>query len=299
MTSRVTASTVARFATRNSGFPLVIERDPGVFSDSDAHLLISPANVATKIVANVGSVRLGATKPVEVAGGILQVSGGSASLPRMPIYSSPEFRVLFAFDIETGDEITPQVTYNGVNNEVRLSLPCYAAIEYTRYTGRVQELIYTPLVEASSAGSNTTFGVIAAFAPPSSLTVYQVDGTTEAGTDDIELYRIISYAVTTPDGEFEMPPGYPGSGAYPGKPTLDLTTHLRTERVHEIGKMRSDGYAFVTTYNVTRLNPYIGDLGYTIPTVCRSATLDPNKYSKSVILKAKDFIASRGLGCGA
>lgn len=304
MTQPVSAHTVARFPVAGDGFPIVIEGDPGVYSDGDVHLLISPVGTWDKIAVDVGAYRLGSIKPIDVPAGVLQFNGSnSASLPRIPVHSSPSFTLLFAFDGDTGDEITPAVTYNGVANQVALNADnVHGMVSYSAYVSRAQELIYTPVTEnLGSGGIKVTYGVIAAFRKkPPSLTIYQTQFPTFEGIHDIEVYRKISYAVTTPDGEFEMPPGYPNSGAYTApaaSPDLDLSTHLRTERVHEIGKMRADGYCYVTEFNVTKLNPYIGNLNYTIPTSCRTATLDPDKYSRDIVLKAKDFIASRGLGC--
>lgn len=318
--ARVTAHVVASFKNQAASQSLEIEGDPQPHKDELRHLLLFPS-LPVSLATNVGTIARGSTRPIDVPGGIIQFSGGNtASLPREPVYSSPAFNVLFAFDTDgnpTGGEtggISPH--YDSTTRQVRVNRACHAAVAYTAYKTSALELIYTPLTEATTGsfgsqitgqtGTKVTYGVVSAFHKPSrAMAMFDVQLTSliEPGEQDVELYRIVSYAVTTPDGEFEMPPGYPTSGAYttstpPVTFVLDLTTHLRTERLHEIGRMRPNGDAYPTSYNVKVLNPFLGSAVYTIPKVCKvSTSMDPKIYSIDKILKAKNWIAARGLGC--
>jgi|GEM_PF-7083626 len=293
MTARVTAHTVARFVEPSGGSPLLlIEPDPGAYLGIDVHLLISPPAVAESIVADVGQVRLKSIKEIDVTQGILEVSGSNTcSLPRLPA-TRPLLNVLFAFDAATGAVIHPTVRLNILTGLITLSKNCYAAVSYGSYKTRVQELLYTPLVE----GFSVTYGVIAAFRKPATMVIYQVELPTFNGQNDLEIYRITSPAITTPTGEFEKPPGFPTDGSYPGKTfVLNLDVYLQTKRVHEIGRMRPDGFAYVTRFYVPVLDPYIGDLAYSITKTLEESTL-PNDLPSNLVLKAKDYIASRQLG---
>jgi hypothetical protein len=287
---------VVNFGVDNTEGPLTIEGDPGIYFDSDIRLLLFPGSY-TAINTNIGSVRTGFTKTVEVPPGVLQFGGGStAQLPKKPVHSNPQFKVLFAFDLK-GVPLDISVSNNGA--AVNASKDCHAAVAYSGYLSSGLQLIYSPGVEAGIYGSSISYGVVAVYKAPSSIITHQVQPSSiEAGNVETELYRIVSYAVTTPEGEFEAPPGYPSTGTYPNKTLkLDVSTSLRTERVHEIGYMDSLGRGFVRSFHVTKLEPYIGDGNYTIPLVCKESTLPQDQYSRDVIAKAKDFVKSRNLGC--
>lgn len=292
MTDQVTGHVVGRFPDRaGSENALRIEPDPGNYAIGDIHLLISPPGKATSIAVDVGAYRLGSTKPIPVPAGVVMFSGSNtAALPRAPL-DDVQFRLLFAFDAKTGQPISPAVARRGA--QLVATSEFHGAVAYQAYTTLAQELIYTPLFE----GLRTVYGVVCAFAQPSDLVIYPVPLLElSSGQEDIELYRIISYAVTTPDGAFQMPPQYPTNGNYPGKSfVLNLDTHLRTKRVHEIGRMRPDGFAYVTTYHVAKLEPYVGDLSYTIPKVFEEGNLE-GAYPSEIVLRAKNYIASRKKG---
>lgn len=282
--------------------PLVIEGDPGAYGDDFIHLLLIPAVNAT-IVASVGNVQTRNVKPVNVPAGAITFSGSNvATLPRVPVYSNPTFQVLFAFNL-SGQGTSIGISYDAQANQVKANKACYAAVAYTEYQTSGRELLYSPEIVHFGKGSEQRFGVIAAFAPPRSLVTHQVQAPTfDNGNAEFEVYRKVSYAVATPDGEFEMPPSYPSSGSYPDRPTvLDVSTSLRTERVHEIGLMDANGRAWVRTFFVPVQEPYVGDAVYAQNLVnnlqCKVSTLPAGQFSNQLILKAKGFIKSQGLGC--
>jgi hypothetical protein len=145
----------------------------------------------------------------------------------------------------------------------------------------------------------TTFGVIAAYYPPRSQVVHQVQPFgVEEGNVEVELYRIVSYSVTNNDGEFENPPGYPADGSYPDRPlVLDTSQTLQTERAHEIGYMDQRGRAWVRSLFVPTVEPYIGDSNYAPTKFCKISTVPPDLFDKELIAKAANFVKSRGYGC--
>lgn len=290
------------FSVNNGSIPLQIVGDPGFYTGTDIHLLLLPG-VAATIRANVGSVRTGAVKPVDVSGGAVQFSGSNtAQLPALPMFGAPPtINVMFAFDLK-GVPISVGVTCDPSDGKLTASAPCYAAVAYGAYKTSGLELIYTSSVDIVGIDGSaiSTFGVVAAFYPPNNITTYQVQPPhSDFGEAGVELYRITSAAVTTPAGEFESPPGFPSTGTYPGKAfVLDIATYLQTERVHEIGYIDGvTGATRVWSPHIPVLEPYVGDTGYKIKTNCKVVTLDPKKYPSDLLSKAKSFIASRGLGC--
>jgi hypothetical protein len=276
---------------------LAIEPDPGLYADALIHLRLVP-DVAASLAADVGEVWAGNSKLIDVAPGVFQFSGSdTAQLPAPPVDSAPEFNVLFAFDSK-GQPTGASASCDPASGTVRLSRSCTAAVSYTAYKAGARMLTYRPKTEALAGGASTIYGVIAAYYQ-GALVIYQVQPSTiERGDAMIELYRRYSYKAITADGEFEIPPNYPTSGAYPGKSlVLDVTTSLKIERVHEIGYLDPDGRAEVRTPTVSVLEPYVGDFGYKPKIECRIATLSPSQYPKDVIARAQDFVKSKGLGC--
>jgi hypothetical protein len=306
MTGRniIQAQVAPTFGLQTGGLgvlPLVIEGDPGFYQDTDTHLLVTPAVGAT-LRATVGTLTRGNVKPVDVPGGMVQFSGSNtATLPRVPVYSSPLFNILFAFDME-GQPTSIAVVYDASSYQVRANKPCYAAVAYTPFKTSGEQYTYQADLQTFGNGSITTFGVIAAFYPPKSITTYQVPpSNVDGGEVDVEVYRRVSYAVTTPDGEFEKPPQYPTLGTYPDRPlVIDTGTSLRTERVHEIGFITEAGRAYVRSFYVPIREPYVGDAQYATNLAanleCKVSTL-PQALDPALVLKAKNFIKSRGLGC--
>lgn len=276
--------------------------DTGVFGDNDIHLLMIPA-VNASLSTDVGAVRFGATKPYNVPGGVLQFNGGTiATLPFQPGFSNPQFKSLMSFDL-SGNPAAVTFSFDGLNNQVKASRACYAALAFSAYEAAARIILYTPETTILGPGTSTTFGTIAAFAQPNNLVTFQVQPTSsDEGNIEIELYRRVSFAVTTPDGEFEQPPGYPGTGSYPDRPlVIDVSTSLRTERVHEIGLMDAAGRGWVRNFFVPVKEPYIGDVPYSdtlLATLgCKISTLPPSQFSTELILKAKQFVNSKGYGC--
>jgi hypothetical protein len=279
-----------------NGPPLTIEGDAGLFSDGYIHLLLSP-NVPATVRTNVGTVIEDGVKEYQVPGGVITFSNSdTASLQKEPTASNPEFTTLFAFD-DTGNVVQVSMFYDRPTFTIRASRAFTGVVAYTPYLTTSRKLLYSPGQEPSPGGAITTFGVVAAYYQ-GSLAIHQVDATTlENGLFMPEFYRIYSEKVITPDGEFEFPPGYPSSGAYPAKAfTLDTSVSLKIERVHEMGQIDEAGRVFITRPNVLILEPYVGDTAYKPVTAKRIATLDPKVYGADIIRKANDFIASKGLG---
>ena len=291
MSRPVQALAEVRFAPDASteDLRLDIEPDLGGAADLDVHLLLFPA-VDAQISADFGSVRFGNSKTVGVPPGIIEINGGtSARMPKIPI-ENPTLRVMRASDASgAAKPIAIGLEGNGV---IRASAECYAAISYTAYKARGREIIYTP----QTSGGVTTFGSIVAFYPPRSQTVYQVGAfDIDNGNVEVELYRIISHAVTTPDGEFEDPNA---DGSYSGASLkLDMSTHLRTERVHEIGYMDQRGRAWVRSIHVPIKEPFVGSAGYTPAKECRTSPVPPDLFTKEQIARAANFVKQRGYGC--
>lgn len=301
--AEVSAHVVARFpASAGGGGGLVIEADPGVYTGNDVHLLISPPATATSIVADIGSTRLGSVKPVPVQSGILQVSGAvTANLPRFVGNTAPTFQVLFAFDAETGAETEIGINYNALTNELRLSKAAYAAIRYSDYQSRAQELIYTPEINAPAGGVvSVRYGTIAAFAPPDDMVIYPVDiSTVEDGNVEFEVYRITSQVIGNNTGiEYEKPPNYPTSGAYPDPVTfvLELEGTFMTKRLHEIGFMDSFGRAWVRNFWRANLEPYLASDVFVPVKTIEPSPLPEDRFDPRIILKAKNWIAAKGQG---
>lgn len=301
--AEVSAHVVARFpASAGGGRGLTIEADPGIYGDSDVHLLISPPGVATIIGTDIGSVRLGSTKPIPVDGGILQISGSNtANLPRfVGGGTTPMFEVKLA--IIDGVQSEVSFTYNQLTNELRLSEAAHAFVKYSDYEIRAQELIYTPEVGMfPGGGALVRYGYVWAFAPPDDLVLYQVTpANLDLGNSEYEIYRITSPVIGNGTGiEYEKPPNYPNSGAYTAPPVafvLELEGTFQTKRTHEIGLMDSLGRAWVRTFFRANLEPYIGNSNFTPTKTLEPSTLPDDIFDKSLILKAKNIVAARGQG---
>jgi len=288
---------VVRFSDGAGGkIPLQIIGDTGVWADTDIHLLLLP-DVNATLKTNVGRATLGNSKVLDIAGGVIEISGSDvASLPFIPSVP-PSLTSLFAFDSEGNDLGSVAAWYDPVTFQVRLSHVCTGAIEFSQYKASARMIAYTPKVEAIGQGSKTTYGVIAA-RYQKSVVIHQVQlPTIERGEAVIELYKRYSYKVINADGQFEKPPGYPQTGTYPGKSmVLDVVGSREIQRVHEIGFINQNGRAWVYTPNVTILEPYVGD-DYTPTISCQIAALSPEQYPANIIAIAQDFIRSKGLGC--
>lgn len=290
---------VVPFAPRAGAFPLSIENDPGFYSDGLAHLLLFP-DVAATLATDVGLVRFGQSKVLDIAGGVLRVDDGDEATLERPVYGNPPaFRTLFAFS-STGELIPKESViahWDATALKVRLNRRCTCAIAYAQYRASARTILYTPQVQPlAQGGTSVTYGVIAAYYQ-GTLVVHQVDlPEFDQGEELIELYVRYSHMVTTVDGPREAPPNYPASGAYPDRPmVIELDGSVKFERVHEKGFITPQGRAFVHTPNVSIYEPYVGD-AYTPTILNRVATLDPQKYPADIISRANDFIRSRGLG---
>jgi hypothetical protein len=288
-----------------TGIGLSIENDPGAYGDDVVHLLLFP-NVAAQVACDIGTIEVGGTKVTNVQGGVLSFSGSAeASLGKIP-NNVPTFNVLFAFDA-TNDSIgglgsagsdAIGFTWDGVANVLRASKPCYAAVSYTKYETTARQLRYRGKGEPlANGGIAVTFGVVAAYYNKSVVTHQVEPFNTDDGNSDYEMYRIVSSAITTRDGEFEKPPTFPTSGTYPDRAlVLDTATFLETERVHEIGRMDAKGRAYVVTYYVPVLEPYIGDITYKPKKSLKESTLPSSLFTEEQILAAKAAVARRGQG---
>jgi len=298
MPNALQAQVQASIAPSDSAIQLLIEPDPAGAPDLDIHLLLYPA-VGAYLAASAGVVRYGNNKSVPVAGGVITFSGSSkASLPKLPTVDNPVFMVLYSFDTQ-GQPIPISVQFDRLTGAVEASAECYAAVAYTTYKTTARELIYTPLTESLGQGTRTTFGVICAYYPPRSQVIYEVQPfSSDDGNVEVEVYRIVSGAVTNNDGEFEKPPSYPASGAYPDKTlVLDTSQTLETERVHEIGYMDQRGRAWVRSLFVPTKEPYVGDGEYAPNKSCKVSTIPPDLFSKELIAKATNWVKQRGYGC--
>lgn len=289
---------LADFGSVDAGsVELAIEDYAGSSVVGTVTLLLFPVANDIELATDVGSVIKGDTVPVDVPFGVLNFNGtNSAPLPKRPQYSSPVLKVLFAFDA-AGKRITVSTRYDAKTNSIVTNQICYAAISYSAYVSVASKLIYTPARSSlNNGGVSNLYGVIAAYRPPGAVVIHQVSPTSlENGTSETEIYRIVSEFVATPDGAFEKPPNYPADGNYPGKTfVLPTDTYLITERVHEAGYFDFAGRAYTRTQNVIRLRPYDDDITYVPTLVCKEASFAGNQ---DAILKAKNYIASRGLGC--
>lgn len=303
----IQASTTASFGGTGSGVDgvnLTIENDPGSFSGADeVHLLLFPA-VGASLRASKGTVSgFGTAKPVRVPGGVVTMSGTTASLPKRADVTVPILKVEFAAD-KAGNAIDPGIVYDPANNTMTAAVECTAAISYSPYETMGLPFSYYPELETSSvggtggSGSVAIFGTVIAFYPPDNITTFDVEAFNFDAESLYEMYRIVSNTVTTIDGEFEKPPNFPTSGAYPDKPlVLPTINFLETERVHEIGYMDIRGNAPVRFLSVPILEPYVGASyqNYRPPSKrIVESPLPAEKFSQDLILRAKNSIATRG-----
>jgi hypothetical protein len=298
VTAPLKAEVRARFRPDASQGALSIENDPGAFFGADIHLLLF--GEAQTVIADIGTIVIGGTRFVDIPGGILQASGSdTASLPKLPAGTAPELTVLFAFNSK-GQPISASAWTDG--QTVRLNAVAHAAVKYGPYKARARMLTYSPVVEsiatsqAGLAGKKVTYGVIAAFAPPGTLVIHQIEPQNIVnGNDEIEIYRIFSYTVTTRDGEFEFPPGFPNDLTYPGIGfSIDPSLIAKNERTHETGFMDSSGRAWTKELFCQNLEPYVGALSYKPKKFIRESPVPKDTYSKELVAKALDIIAARG-----
>jgi len=279
---------------------LAIEGYEGaVPADGNVHLVLFPADLRIQLVSNIGEIQRGDIIPIFVPGGTITFSGSqSVSLPRRPQYSSPTLTTLFAFD-ENGLPTTANIRTDAFGQVVS-DKKIYAAIAYTDYVTSGQRFTYRPVTNNLPGGGTTkTFGVIAAFFPPTKeMLIYQVQPVDiNTGDWQIELYRLVSYSVATPEGEYELPPNYPTDGNYPGSTTIiDPATSLKTQRVHEVGFMDANGRGYSRTYTVQTLRPYDSDTNYKPVKTCITTPPGGN-ISPALKQRALNLIAGRGFGC--
>lgn len=299
MPTKLQAEARVSFAsTTGDSPPLLIERDANAYADLDAHLLLYPA-VDAFLATSAGTVRKGSVRNVEVGAGIVVFSGSAtAQLPKPPTAENPTFQVLYSFD-RKGQSRPTSIALDAVTGELKADAEVYAAVAHSPYKSRALELIYTPLTERLGTGVRTTYGVIAAYYPPTSQAIYQVEPfDVDQGNVEVELYRIVSYSVTNNDGEFELPPNYPADGAYPDRSlVLDTSNTLQTERAHEIGYMDQRGRAWVRSLNVPTLEPYVGSVDYKATRHCKVSSIPEGLFDKELIARASNFVKSRGYGC--
>jgi hypothetical protein len=297
MTAQLQAQVTAPFRIAGAGqIPLAIQGDPGFYADSDIHLLLTP-NVAAYVAASAGKVVLGGSKVIEVPGGTVSFTDSdSVQLPSFPTESSPKFEMLFGFD-STGNPVNVSAFYDSPAFAVRASRKFTGVIGYTAYKTTARILTYTPLIKPATVGGRTTYGVIAAYYQGAMVTHQVEPSTILKGVAPQEFYRIYSYKVVNHDGEFEMPPTYPASGAYPDRGLVIDTDGWKFERPHEIGYIDDKtGWVTVEQISVQLLEPYTGPSFYVPTKFNRVAKLDPEKYPPDVIATAYDFVKSKGLG---
>lgn len=295
------ASATAGFDVEGAGgsLNLTIENDPGESDGDVIHLLLFPAVGAT-MRADVGTLSaFGTPRLVDVPGGVVTMQGTTASLPKRADGVPPIIQVLFAFD-KSGESITPSILYDTARNLFTSDRECTAAIAYTAYSTVAFPFTYRPELVDAGAGSISKFGTIAAFYPPDNITTFEVSPFSLVnGNSYFEMYRIVSPSITTRDGEFQKPPSFPTSGAYPDKAlVLDTGTFLETERVHEVGFMTSTGAVHVQTQFVGRLPPYDSgaDAAYKFAKVLKPSSLPVDMFPPDIIKKAQNEIRRRGQG---
>lgn len=294
MTDRVTASVVGSFPGRGEGAEISITPDIGIYNDSDLHFLIHPVSAGAR--ATKGEVIRGDTKEIEVPSGALTFSGGrTAHLPLRPVGGVPTFKIEYAVD-EDGDGLSVGLSYNGASNTLTATREFHGVVSYSEYPSLSRKLAYRPASSPLPGGGvKVDFGSIIGFVRPRSFIVYPVTPFQIINGNAVyELYRIVSYTVTTPEGEFETPPNYPTNGNYPDLPSLDISVSLQTKRTHQIGYMDESGRGWVNSYYVPAIAPYVGDGNYVIPTTSEVATI--SQFPRNLQQKALDFIASKGLG---
>jgi hypothetical protein len=306
MTGNTTAHVVAKFDGNDAGLGLSIEGDARIYGADFIHLLLYPADPSIHVYASVGEVAKSGTKLVTVPGGILKFSGSaSASLPKRPHETSPEFQVLFAFDTE-GLDITDDVEtiYNGESNVLTLNVVCHAAVKYSEYKTKAIKLLYRPKQTSVGSGAGgqaffVEFGAISAFHPPTrSIIIFEVPISTIQEHADVEIYRITSAYVITPNGPREKPPNYPTDGIYPDMAPslhLDVEGTVLAEVAHEVGFMTPRGSAYVRSYHQPIHEPYVGFFNYKRPRKLQPSPLG-DKYPDDIRLKAKSIVAALGLG---
>lgn len=309
MTERVTASVVGAFpAPSSAGGPLLIEPDVGIYNDDAVHLLLYPPS-GVRVFPSVGTLSVGDVKQVTVPSGFVTISGRTGSLPRptagglavgggQGVLGGGQFQVVLAVGTD-GLPMVVSVTYDAAANVLVTSQEVSTAIvKYESYTSIARRLAYRPGTRTLPAGGIAAdFGAICAFRAPSTTLVYPVTPFDIINGNAVyELYRIVSDAVSTPEGEFEKPTNYPTNpGTYTGSGfTLDVSVSMQTERVHEIGYMDESGRGWANAYFVSARAPFVGDISYTIPK--RSSLATVTQYPRHLQQRALDFIASRGLG---
>jgi hypothetical protein len=281
---------------------LSIEIDEGVFNDFVIHLLLffSRPFLDLQLSCSAGSVVAGGLRMANVPGGVLTFSGSNtAALPKVPSGGGLSFSPMFAFDA-TGSAPHRGISfsYDSENVLLRSSQPCHAAVRYSSYRTIAMQLLYTPgFARAADGTALAQYGTIVAYAKPDAIVTYDVQPfSIDSGDSQFEIYRIVSEAVTTLEGKFEKPPGFPNDGTYPGKElSLDPATMLVTDRVHEIGHMDALGRAYTQSFYVENLPPY--DIGaYTPVKALKVSKLVDSIFSKEVIERARNAVAFRGLG---
>jgi len=255
MRGNVTASTVvtlSRAAAGPAAGRIKLTVQPGVSPYGTVYLRLYPGRGAIR--ATAGTVQtLGLrthkniVQAVEFNGSDrasldYPISGGFTLIDRTPSCDADGNGISAQLSVDRGDIVASKPFYGMAVVQYDTT---YALIQY-RHSNPPKDAIVYAFLDGAVASQKIQAPTIA-----------------EGSMGLAELYRIVSDVIVDPDGRWELPPGWPDNSTYPGNiPGPDPDNHTRTERIHEMGFIRADGYLERVPYNAPIEQPYKGSYNY-------------------------------------
>lgn len=252
-------------------------------------------NVGAVMYASHGEVRRVRDGTEPVAESFLTLSGSeSFQIPQGASWSP-------VFVFRAPDSKESGIGYTREGNTIKVNQPIWGLIRISAYTRSYAIYAYTPAYRYPSggrAGLLVTVGTIAAYyqGQMATLEVQNVLGV-ELGTDEFEIYRITSKSLVNDEGEWEYPPNWPGSGAYPSnaQPEPEPEIGLVTSRVHEIGYANWSGDVWTRTQIIPIAKPFTGSESYK-PVLTLEKTGYPDGLPTDAVIRIEQALAARGKG---
>lgn len=299
--SSLTSSLLVPFGSGSGEGVLTLENYQSVFVGLGSLALALHDTIPTGSVqlfttaGTVADVNLVVQKKVKAA--FVQMSNSST----LEIPNGVAYTVLFAIDSNGVPLDVVEVSRSAT--EAKFSQPFYGLVKVAEHTIDVRILKYTPSqttiqnLVSTAFGVSVTYGTVAAFKDGRLATCEVEPPTVSNGADELEVYRIESQSLINPEGEWEMPDGWPDNptyptGATPPRPRIGVVT----TRVHEVGMVTSEGYFYSREFDVAIAKPYFGNVTAYTPTKSVVQGSGFSKLTDAMKIKAQEAMTARGKG---
>lgn len=289
--------------TDHTGFlrqPLIPVATPHVY------LRLYPAVLAT-LRATVGAVSQHGVRQERIENETVLFEGAQTARTEHRASADLVLSVAgLAFD-ENGDAVNVSVTADDTG-ALRATRPFYGAAVVS-YTTEYRLLRYDFAVTEQANGlRDLAAGAVLAFYG-GEVATYQVAlpdlDDSNAGTNQAEYFRDVSYTILQGAEEYERPPGWPeytwsGLSLVPAAAATNPAPDpdegwIEHERVHEIGLINSACFLSTDSYPVRPAKPWQGSTNYDIPIERKMASSEALAgFSDSCITRAQDQLQEQG-----